>query len=215
MSAAAHQVAAYWSMQSPYCYFALDRLLELDARDDVRVDVRPVRPGVLRVPERFRDRDTLEQHYFEHDTRRTAAFLGLPYGEADPPPVAFETSVWVARADQPLIGMLYDLLLAAASLGQALVFLDRVMRLIWDGRTPGWDQGGHLDAAIAAAGLDRAELAEIARRDHDALAQRLATKEAAMLEAGHWGVPLFVLAGEQFYGQDRVDQLIWRLEGNA
>ncbi len=36
-----------------------------------------------------------------------------------------------------------------------------------------------------------------------------------MLEAGHWGVPLFVYRGEPFYGQDRMDQLIWRVERAA
>ncbi|NIP76897.1 MAG: 2-hydroxychromene-2-carboxylate isomerase, partial [Xanthomonadales bacterium] len=106
------------------CYFALDRLLALDARDDAGVDLRPVRPGVLRLPERYQDRDALEQQYFERDTHRTAAFLGLPYGVPDPSPVAFEDGAWVAKAEQPRIGMLYDLLMAAASFGRALAFLD-------------------------------------------------------------------------------------------
>jgi len=29
--------------------------------------------------------------------------------------------------------------------------------------------------------------------------------------AGHWGVPTFVLNGEPFFGQDRIDALAWRL----
>ncbi len=33
-----------------------------------------------------------------------------------------------------------------------------------------------------------------------------------MAAAGHWGVPLSVLDGEPFYGQDRFDLLVWRLE---
>ncbi len=30
--------------------------------------------------------------------------------------------------------------------------------------------------------------------------------------AGHWAVPMMVFGGEAFFGQDRVDQLKWRLE---
>ena len=30
--------------------------------------------------------------------------------------------------------------------------------------------------------------------------------------AGHWGVPMMVFGGEPFFGQDRIDQLVWRLK---
>ncbi|MEM7226637.1 MAG: hypothetical protein AAF495_26935 [Pseudomonadota bacterium] len=49
----ARRVEVYWSHQSPYCYFALDRILALDRRDDVAVQLRLVLPGVLRNPEVF------------------------------------------------------------------------------------------------------------------------------------------------------------------
>ena len=76
---ATHQtVTVFYSLQSDYCYFLLDRLLELESRG-VDVDIRPVLGGVLRLPERFSDRDSLEQAYFQTDTQRTAEFLGLPY----------------------------------------------------------------------------------------------------------------------------------------
>jgi 2-hydroxychromene-2-carboxylate isomerase len=39
----------------------------------------------------------------------------------------------------------------------------------------------------------------------------IATNEAAQKAAGHWGVPLMVFEGEPFFGQDRVDHLIWRM----
>ena len=32
---------------------------------------------------------------------------------------------------------------------------------------------------------------------------------------GHWGVPTFALGGEPFYGQDRLDQVRWRLANDA
>jgi len=33
-----------------------------------------------------------------------------------------------------------------------------------------------------------------------------------MYAAGHWGVPLMVYRDEPFYGQDRFDQLLWRIK---
>ena len=145
----------------------------------------------------------------------TAAFLGLDYAPPNPSPVAFTPGKFAAQPEQPLVAMLYDLFLAASDQGNGLSFIDSVMRLIWDGRTPGWDQGDHLDRAIAGTGLDRKNLATIAARDREALAERMAANESEMLRDGHWGVPLFVYRGEPFYGQDRLDQLTWRLEGGT
>jgi 2-hydroxychromene-2-carboxylate isomerase len=36
--------------------------------------------------------------------------------------------------------------------------------------------------------------------------------EEAQRHAGHWGVPLFVFEGEPFFGQDRIDHLVWRMK---
>ena len=36
--------------------------------------------------------------------------------------------------------------------------------------------------------------------------------EEAHRKAGHWGVPTFAFNGEPFFGQDRIDALLWRLE---
>jgi 2-hydroxychromene-2-carboxylate isomerase len=30
--------------------------------------------------------------------------------------------------------------------------------------------------------------------------------------AGHWGVPTLVFEGEPFFGQDRLDLLVWRMQ---
>ena len=55
-----------------------------------------------------------------------------------------------------------------------------------------------MDAAIAAdpASYD----ATIAKNQQDLEA------------AGHWGVPTMVFEGEPFFGQDRLDLLVWRME---
>ena len=33
--------------------------------------------------------------------------------------------------------------------------------------------------------------------------------------SGHWGVPTFVFENEPFFGQDRIDLLIWRMESKG
>ena len=33
--------------------------------------------------------------------------------------------------------------------------------------------------------------------------------------AGHWGVPTCAFRGEPFFGQDRLDVLLWRLKQNG
>ncbi|MCP5072576.1 MAG: hypothetical protein GY947_04680, partial [Rhodobacteraceae bacterium] len=150
----AERVDVFYSLQSEYCYFLLDRLIAL-AADAVDVQVRPVLGGVLRTPDRYQDRDVLEQQYFETDTRRTAEYLGLPYAYPDPSPIEFESgSLWVARPSQPRNERLNRLFVGAVRAGQGLAFLDHVARMLWDGSTPGWNQGEHLARAMSAAGLD-------------------------------------------------------------
>ena len=39
--------------------------------------------------------------------------------------------------------------------------------------------------------------------------------EDAHAASGHWGVPTFVFENEPFFGQDRIDLLIWRMESKG
>ena len=205
----AETVEAYYSLQSDYCYFLLDRLLWLEGQG-VTVSVRPVLGGVLRIPERFRNRDAMEQHYFKVDTARTAAFLGIPYAYPDPSPIAFEPgSLWIAAPEQSRVEHLYRLFVGAVRAGRGLAFLDQVMRLLWDGTTPGWNTGDHLSSAIRRADLDVDEI--LKANPWESVSIDLEDNAQSMLDSGHWGVPLIVARGEPFYGQDRFDQLLWRL----
>ena len=198
---APHQVTVFWSMQSPYCWFLNDRLQEMAVRPEIEVTIKPVRPGVIRLPDIYRDRSAVEMAYFDADAERTAAFLDLGFATPDPQPVAFKDDRWVAAPDQPLLDRLYGLFAAACADGQALEFIDIVMRLIWDGRTTGWDM--QLDEAVRHMDLKPIDPGPM-----------LQANEAEMYAAGHWGVPLMVYRDEAFYGQDRFDQLLWRIQEN-
>jgi 2-hydroxychromene-2-carboxylate isomerase len=204
------RVDVFYSLQSDYCYFLLDRLIDLSERG-IDVAVRPLLGGVLRLPDRYNARDAVEGAYFELDTQRVADFLGLPYVYPDPSPIDFQPdTLWIAKPDQPRNMRLNRLYVGACDAGKGLSFLDHVGRMLWDGSTPGWDTGDHLARAMAAIGLDLDTV--LSDTPEDKAKARLDANAAAILEAGHWGVPLMVYEGEPFYGQDRFDHLTWRLE---
>ena len=40
----------------------------------------------------------------------------------------------------------------------------------------------------------------------------IAGNQDALEAAGHWGVPTLVFDGEPFFGQDRIDLAVWRMQ---
>ena len=48
--------------------------------------------------------------------------------------------------------------------------------------------------------------------DAEALDAEIGQNQAALEASGHWGVPTLVFNGEPFFGQDRIDMAIWRME---
>lgn len=206
---ASKRVEMWYSLQSDYCYFLINRLIRL-ADAGVELRIRPVLGLVLRMPESTVNRGQLEQDYFLTDTRRTAAFLKLPYAYPNPSPIEFEPdSLWVASNHQPRIERLYRLFVGATEQNRSLEFLDHVVRHLWDGTQTGWDESPFLYTALEKCGLDHDTILDSYCWTHvEAL---LSENHEAMLSAGHWGVPLMVYEGEPFYGQDRFDQLLWRM----
>jgi 2-hydroxychromene-2-carboxylate isomerase len=101
---------------------------------------------------------------------------------------------------------------AAAHEGRGFPFVRRAAHVIWSGEIDNWHVGDHLSRAAVAAGLDAEKLEETVRRRGDELAAEIAQNEADQRSAGHWGVPLFVFENEPFFGQDRLDHLVWRLK---
>jgi 2-hydroxychromene-2-carboxylate isomerase len=113
--------------------------------------------------------------------------------------------------EQPYIHRLTRLGAAAVEAGKGLAFLDEVSRTIWGGTTPDWQLGDHLAQAAARAGLDLVELDAVVAAEPERLDAIMEANQKAQREAGHYGVPLMAFDGEPFFGQDRFDQLKWRL----
>ncbi|GAB4240756.1 MAG: 2-hydroxychromene-2-carboxylate isomerase [Methyloligellaceae bacterium] len=205
-------VSVFWSMRSPYCYLSLDRLLKIQDEFDVTIDIRTVYPIAVRNPDFFAKAPRHYRPYHLRDSARVAEYLGIPYRRPVPDPIVQDMETNEIAVEQPYISRLTRLAAAAQEQGRGLAFQDQVMRLLWDGRTDNWDQRSHLRDAIARAGLDADALMDAVEADPARFEAIIAANQEAQQEAGHAGVPLFVFDGEPFFGQDRIDLLVWRMQ---
>jgi 2-hydroxychromene-2-carboxylate isomerase len=204
------EIDLFWSFRSPYSYLATPRLMALAARYDLDVRVRPVLPIAVRIAGFFERVNPLWPPYLLRDTLRIAQSLDLPYAWPRPDPIVQEFPSRKIAAEQPYIYRLTRLGVLAAERGRGLPFLSEVSRLIFGG-TAGWNEGAHLADAAARAGCDLAEMDAAVARDAARLDAVIAENQNALDKAGHWGVPTMVFRGEPFFGQDRIDLLVWRL----
>jgi 2-hydroxychromene-2-carboxylate isomerase len=153
----------------------------------------------------------MEQAYFLRDVARTAAYLDLSYVDPEPSPVNWkEGSLWIAKPDQGRVKCLYNILYEAHLLGKEYPLYATFMRLIWSGQTRDWDDAEHLTNCLVECGLTEGLINQSDELSTEA-EHYFAANQRAMNECGHWGVPMFSWRGEPFYGQDRLDQLRWRI----
>jgi 2-hydroxychromene-2-carboxylate isomerase len=202
----------FWSFRSPYSYLATPRLVEMARDYDLDVNVRPVYPLAVRTAEFFDRVHPLWISYLMRDTYRLSQMLGLPYRWPRPDPVKVDPATRHALPGQPYIHRLTRLGCAAAEAGHGLAFLDEVSHLIWSGAIDNWHEGEHLAKASARAGLDLAALDAKITNDPDKYEAIIQDNQEAHEAAGHWGVPTMAFEGEPFFGQDRLDVLLWRLK---
>jgi 2-hydroxychromene-2-carboxylate isomerase len=185
----------------------------LDHDFDVAINVRPVYPIAIRTPDFFSRVNPQFAPYLMRDTKRVAESLGLPFRWPPlPDPVVMDMASYTIAAEQPYIHRLTRLGIAAVQHGRGLAYIDEVSRLIFGSTVDGWHEGDHLAQAAGRAGLDGAELEAAVAADAESLEAVIEANQDDHAAAGHWGVPLMVLDGEPFFGQDRFDLLVWRLE---
>jgi len=205
-------VDLFWSFRSPYSYLATPRLCEMTRDYDLAVNVRPVYPLAVRSGEFFAQVNPLWIPYLMRDTLRIAEMLGLPYRWPRPDPVVVEVQTRAATPNQPYIHRLTRLGCAATEMGRGLAFLTEISHIIWSGTIDDWHQGDHLANAAARAGVDLAELDRAITRAPDKYEHIIQENQKAHLACGHWGVPTMAFEGEPFFGQDRLDALLWRMK---
>ena len=201
----------YWSFRSPYSYLACDRLQQIKRDYDLDTEFRPVRPLALREPSFFTKGRKQVVPYLLRDVFREAEQLNVTLVWPKPDPITMNLATRVAEPEQPIMDRLMSLGIAACEAGAGLEFAYAVAKRIWCG-DEGWFTEETLAAAATEVGLELATLDAWAGEHEGKVAETIAANEAAQLEH-HWGVPLMVLDGEPFFGQDRLDALIWRLNG--
>jgi 2-hydroxychromene-2-carboxylate isomerase len=204
----------YWSFRSPYSWLAIDRYRAMTQAFDLEIALRPVYPLAIRQPDFFEKNHPNWLGYALRDVARLSQHLNVPIARPRPDPIVQDMATRRIAADQPYIFRLVRLGQAAARRGASLAFCAEVARLIWGG-TENWHEGGHITGAAAQAGLDLAELDAEAVADAEALDAEVAANQAALEAAGHWGVPTLVFEGEPFFGQDRIDVALWRMQSRG
>jgi len=202
----------FWSFRSPYSYLATPRLVEMEREYDLAVNVRPVYPLAVRSGDFFEKQNPLWIPYLLRDTYRIAQMLGLPYRWPRPDPVVIDPATRAGVPNQPHIHRLTRLGCAAVEACRGLPFLHEVSTLLWSGEVDNWHEGDRLAKAAERAGLDLAALDAKIAADPDKYEAVIQANQKAHQDAGHWGVPTCVFEGEPFFGQDRLDVLLWRMK---
>lgn len=206
------KVDLFWSFRSPYSYLALSKAVPLTRSYDLEIVARPVYPLAVRVPDFFKRTNPQFAPYVHRDAIRVAQWLGVPFRFPWPDPIVQNMQTLEVAAEQPRIRRLTRLGAAAQEAGRGLAFIDEVSRVLWSGKVDKWDRGDHLAEAAARAGFDLAALDAAITADPDRYEAIIAENERAHAQSGHWGVPTFAFDGEPFFGQDRIDLLVWRLK---
>jgi 2-hydroxychromene-2-carboxylate isomerase len=183
----ARRIDFFFSFRSPYSYLAAPRAFALADSPGVEVVFR----GVIPMAMRGQSVPVSKRLHTLRDTKREADRLGMPFG----------------RVHDPIgEGAMRCLLVAehAADVGRVREFVLEASRAIWseavdvatdDGMRLVCERAG-LDWLACQTALDDAELLE-----------RVEANSAKLVELGHWGVPVFVLDGELYWGQDRIEDV--------
>lgn len=197
----ARTVDYYFAPQSPWTYLGHARFVALARAAGATVRVLPVDlggqvfpvSGGLPLPKRAPQR----QAYRLLELRRYSEFLGLPL---HPQPKYFP----VGGDDAACLILAVDLHDGAEA---ALKITGAILAAVWaQERNIGDEQ--ELAALLAESGLDARRL-EQSRSEEVRALYASCTRQA--IDAGVFGAPSYVVDGEIFWGQDRLDFLARKL----
>ncbi|MEP2988912.1 MAG: DsbA family protein [Parasphingorhabdus sp.] len=201
----------YWSFRSPYSYLATRRYVALTKEYDLHINQCFVYPLAIRDPNFFEKNHPNWLSYTFRDIFRVAQFMDIPMAPPNPDPIVQDIATRKIAEEQPYIFELTRMGQAASRRGKGLEFANEVSQLIWGG-TAGWNEDDHLAGAAERAGLDIEELRAEAIGQSEELDAEIAGNQKALEAAGHWGVPTLVFNDEPFFGQDRIEIALWRMQ---
>jgi len=195
------EVSCFYSLSSPWAYFAGPKQQDIVRRHHVKLWLKPfdfqdVVPRTGGVPLRTRPEPRRSYHALELE--RWRSYLGMPlqlapkYYPADGQPAGWNKPAgWMVIAAQ-------ERGLDAQRLSHAL------LRALWAEERDTSDP----KVRIAVANENDLPGAELAAAEQSAPVQSLYRAYSAEAERlGVFGAPTYVLAGERYWGQDRLDFL--------
>ena len=140
-------VDLYFSFRSPYSYLALPKTMRLVFDYDVTVNLRPVYPLAVRVPDFFKKANPQFARYVVLDSLRVAQHEKIPFRFPRPDPIVQDMATLEVAKHQPYIHRLTRLGALAQLEGRSLVFVDAIARVLWDGTVTPWNEGDYLARA--------------------------------------------------------------------
>jgi 2-hydroxychromene-2-carboxylate isomerase len=188
----AKTVDYYLSLISPWAYLGGPRLAEIAARHDAAVNVRPVdlgtifpQSGGLPLPKRAPQR----QAYRMAELKRWREHLAMP--------LTLEPKFFPA-AEAAAAHLVYG---AEAAGGDPQRLAQAILAAVWAEERDIADLDT-LKAILEETGHDAGL---IAKAEDPAMVERRAAATAEALERGVFGSPTYLVDGEVFWGQDRLD----------
>ncbi|WP_291823647.1 2-hydroxychromene-2-carboxylate isomerase [Bosea sp. (in: a-proteobacteria)] len=185
----------YFSLHSPWTYLGHATFLDIVARHGGRIVYRPVplravfdETGGLPLPKRH----PVRQRYRLMDLQRWRERRGVKL-MLQPKHFPFDPSL----ADRFLIAIV-------SAGGDPGRFMGEIMAGVWS-RDEDMTQPGAVARVARSCGFDAQALALAA--DSEAVVQSYEGTIAAAIAAGVFGAPSYVLDGEVFWGQDRLELL--------
>lgn len=204
------EVDVYFSFRSPYSYLATPGMLEIKNCYHVHLNLRPILPVAIRTPETlFSPANIPRTRYIQLDWPRRARFLGMSDRWPSPDPIVQDMTTFKVSEDQPYIYRLSFLGVEAQKRGKGPEFAFEISHLLFGG-TKNWHEGDHLKSAAKRAGLNLDEMDDAIQSGEQI--KEIEQNQKFLDDAGHWGVPTFVINGEPFFGQDRIDTLCWHMD---
>lgn len=217
-----------WSMRSPYCHLALQRLIWLNSNYNVDMRFRIILPQAVRQSKGGEgvaggpfSLDYKLTHTM-YDCQRTAGFEGLPYKWPSPDPIwqtihppHGENWQFVHPPEkQPYIFGLVRLACYCDLKGKSADYQNEIHRLIWSGQVDHWPD--HVKEYVNRIdGVDYDEAIQFIQENPGEVDAVWQENSAFQAQTGHGGVPLMIYNGEPFFGQDRVYQFVGRLMQNG
>ncbi|MFZ2100626.1 MAG: 2-hydroxychromene-2-carboxylate isomerase [Oricola sp.] len=191
----AQHIDYYFTSISPFSYLGHKAIADVAERHGATIAFKPVNlggvwaeSGAVPMPQRT----PMRQRYRLIELQRAAEFRGLPI---TPKPAHFPVDPTLA--DHTVIAVVES----GAHPGE---YMTRVFEAIWVNDKNISDEGVLADV-LAATGHDASSILE--RAASDAVAAIRATNTQDAVAADAMGAPAYVLNGEPFWGQDRIEYL--------